>query len=139
MNPIGFSLHFLLSLALVSIVIAQERAPHGLVYQSPEAFSPSAYDFFHPNAQKPETKDPCSSSKCSPLPVAAQVEATQIHESKASTSDKGGKQLGAGSIAGIIFGVAFVVLLAMSVYRIRVTRKANMSRTIGNNSVQPDV
>ncbi|KAJ1425967.1 hypothetical protein SESBI_10694 [Sesbania bispinosa] len=139
MNHIGFSLLFLLSLALVSIVIAQERAPHGLVYQSPEAFSPSAYDFFHPNAQKPGTKDPCSASKCSPLPVAAQVEATQIHESKASTSDKDGKQLGAGSIAGIIFGVAFVVLLAMSVYRLRVTRKANMSRTKPNNSVQPDV
>lgn len=135
-NPIGFSL---LSLALVSIVIAQERAPHGLVYQNPEAFSPSAYDFFHPNTRKPETKDPCTESKCSPLPLAAQVEATQIHESKGSTSDKVRKQLGAGGIAGIVFGVAFVVLLALTVYRVRVTRRANMSRAKANNTVLPDV
>ncbi|KAG4986560.1 hypothetical protein JHK82_034184 [Glycine max] len=138
MNPIGFSLLSLASLALVSIVIAQERAPHGLVYENPEAFSPSAYNFFHPNERKPETKDPCAASKCSPMPLAAQVEATEIHESKASTPQGSKKQLGAGSVAGIIFGVAFVVLLALGVYHVRVTRRANMSKAKANGAVQPD-
>ncbi|CAJ2660678.1 unnamed protein product [Trifolium pratense] len=131
-NPIFF---FFFSLSLIiTIVTSQERAPHGLVYQNPEAFSPSAYDFFHPNSQK---HDPCTSSKCSPLPLA--VEATQIHESQGSKLSNGRKQLGAGGIVGIIFGVAFVVVLAMSVYHVKVTRKANMIRAKANNSVQPHV
>ncbi|KAK4286450.1 hypothetical protein QN277_003005 [Acacia crassicarpa] len=136
MGPIGLSLLFLLSLTLVSIATSQERAPHGLVNEGPVALSPSAYDFFHPNARKPETGgDGCSASKCSPLPEAAQVEATQIYESKALTSLKGRKQLGAGGIAaGIVFGVAFVVLLAMGVYYVRAKRQANMNRA---NTVQP--
>ncbi|KAK7261357.1 hypothetical protein RIF29_27666 [Crotalaria pallida] len=139
MNPIGFSFIFLLSQSLFSIVIAQERAPHGLAYESPEAFPPSAYNFFHPNATKPETKDPCGKSKCSPLPLAAQVEATQIHEIKGSTSEKGGNQIGAaGVVAGIIFGVAFGVLLAMGVYHVRAIRRNNISKA-NNNSVQPYV
>lgn len=137
MNPISLPLLTLVSLALVSTAIAQERAPHGLVYENPEAFSPSAYDFFHPNAKKPETKDPCTASKCSPMPLA--VEATEIHESKASTLKGGRKQLGAGGIAGIIFGVAFFVILAMGVYHVKVTRRANMNRAKANSAFQPDV
>ncbi|XP_061376688.1 probable leucine-rich repeat receptor-like protein kinase At5g49770 [Gastrolobium bilobum] len=129
MNPIGLSLLFLLSLALVSIVIGQERAPHGLVYENPEAFPPSAYNFFHPNVRKPETtKDPCTISKCSPFPLAAQVEATQVHHNKASTSERSRKKLGAGGVAGIVFGVAFVVLLAMSVYHTRVIEDDNSEK-----------
>ncbi|CAJ1955961.1 unnamed protein product [Sphenostylis stenocarpa] len=138
MSVVDLSLLSLLSLALVSIVIAQERAAHGLVYQNPEAFSPSAYNFFHPNEKKPDTKEPCAASKCSPMPLAAQVEATEIHESKASTPEGGRKQLGAGGIAGIIFGVAFVVLLAMGVYHVSLTRPTNMNRAKANAAVQQD-
>lgn len=135
MSPIGFSLLFLLPLTLVSIATSQEeRAPHGLVNESPVAFSPSAYDFFHPNARKPETGDECSASKCSPLPEAAQVEATQIYGNKTMTSQEGRKHMGAGGIVGIVFGVAFVVLLAMGAYYVKVKRHANMSRA---NTVQP--
>ncbi|KAL2998176.1 hypothetical protein AAZX31_09G083500 [Glycine max] len=106
---------------------------HGLVYESPVAFPPVAYDLFHPNAQKPENKDPCVASKCSPLPLATQVDATQIYENKASTTQKGGKQIGGGGVAGIITA-AFVVLLAMGIYYVKVTRQAYMSRA--SNSVQ---
>ncbi|KAK7262312.1 hypothetical protein RJT34_29879 [Clitoria ternatea] len=134
MTPIGLSFLFLLSPALLSIATGQERAPHGLVYESPVAFPPSAYDFFHPNARKPESKDPCTASKCSPLPLAAQVEASQIYENKASATQKRGKQIGAGGVAAIIISIAFAVLLAMGVYYVKVTRQANMNRT--NNSVQ---
>ncbi|XP_061358762.1 uncharacterized protein LOC133302959 [Gastrolobium bilobum] len=113
MSPIGFSFLFLLSIGLLSIASGQERAPHGLVYENPVAFPPSAYDFFHPNARKPETKDPCIASKCSPLPLAAQVEATQIYENKASASQNGWKHKRVGGVAaGIIFAIAFNVLLA---------------------------
>ncbi|KAL2328614.1 hypothetical protein Fmac_022041 [Flemingia macrophylla] len=133
MSPGVFFL-FLLSLALLFIARGQERAPHGLVYESPLAFPPAAYDFFHPNARKSETRGSCTASKCSPLPLAAQVDATGIYENKASAMQKGGKQIGAGGLAGIIVAVAFVVVLAMGIYYVKVTRQANMSRA--NNSVQ---
>lgn len=132
MSSIGLSFLFVLSIAPLSVATDQERAPHGLVYESPLAFPPSAYDFFHPNERKPENKDPCTASKCSPLPLAAQVEATQIYENKASY--EGRKQFGAGGVAGIILAVASLMLLAMGIYYVRVTRQANMSQT--NNSVQ---
>ncbi|KAE9593200.1 hypothetical protein Lal_00029071 [Lupinus albus] len=131
MSTIGLSFLFFLSIAVLSIATDQERAPHGLVYESPLAFPPAAYDFFHPNARKQETKDPCTASECSPLPIAAQVKATQMHESKAI--HEGRKQIGAG-VAVIFFAVAFAVLLAMGIYYVKVTRQINMNQT--NNSVQ---
>ncbi|XP_014497504.1 uncharacterized protein LOC106759005 [Vigna radiata var. radiata] len=136
MNPVVLCLLSLVSLTLVSIVVAQERAPHGLVYENPEAFSPSAYNFFHPNEKKPESRDPCATSKCSPMPLVAQVEATEIHESRAKTPEGGSRKLGAGGIAGIVFGVAFVVVLAMGVYHVRFTRPTNMSRPKHSGVVQ---
>ncbi|WVZ03676.1 hypothetical protein V8G54_024482 [Vigna mungo] len=128
MSSIGFSFLFLLSLAIFSIARGQERAPHGLAYESPIAFPPAAYDFFHPNTQKPQTRDSCAASKCSPLPLAAQVDGTQIYQNKASAMQKGGKDIGAGGVAAIITVSAFVVLLAMGIYHVKVTRQANMNR-----------
>ncbi|KAF7823406.1 putative transmembrane protein [Senna tora] len=139
MTPIGFSFLFFSSLTLLSIAASQERAPHGIANEQPVAFSPLAYDFFHPTARKPEniTDPSCSASQCSPLPEAAQVgeEATQIYESnKVLKSQNGRKHLGAGGVAGIVFGVALAVLLAMGVYYVRAKRQANMTRA---NTVQP--
>lgn len=132
---VSFQLLFT-SLTILSIARAQDRAPHGVAYENPVAFSPSAYDFFHPNTQNHKTKEPCYLSNCSPLPMAAQVvEATPAHESGASTSQHGRSQVGAGGMAGIVFGFVFAVLLAMGVYHVVITRRANTSRT---NSVQPD-
>nr|AFK34913.1 unknown [Lotus japonicus] len=133
MNLIGFSLLFL-SFALPSTATDQERTAHGLAYENTVAFPPSAYYFFHPNERKPENKDPCIASKCSPLPLASHVEATQIYENKASAQQKGGKLIGAGAMIGIIFVVAFAVLVAMGVYYVKVTREANISRA--SSSVQ---
>lgn len=74
----------LASLVFFPIAGAEERAPHGLIYENPMAFPPSAVEFFHPKTQKPETFNPCASSNCSPLPVAAQVETTEVHKSQSS-------------------------------------------------------
>ncbi|CAL5211269.1 unnamed protein product [Lathyrus oleraceus] len=128
MSPLNLSFLFLISLTLVSTTTSQERAPHGLVYENPIAFPPSAYLFFHPNAPTPDTKNSCITSKCSPLPMAAAlVEANQKFENKASQ-----KQIGAGVVGGIIFAFAFVVVLVVGVYYVKVIRQANMSRNINN-------
>ncbi|KAM1040392.1 hypothetical protein ACFX13_030345 [Malus domestica] len=127
---------FFASLTFLSVAFAEERAPHGLAKENPTAFSPSAYNFFHPTSQNPNAKDPCVESNCSPLPVAAQVRSTEAHESRFSTSQNGRARFGAGGVAGIMFGLAFAVFMAMGVYYVLVTRRANMSRT---NTVKPDV
>ncbi|KAJ7980995.1 putative Transmembrane protein [Quillaja saponaria] len=106
-TSIAFSIFFLLSLTLLNIATAQDRAPHGLVYENPAAFPPSAYDFFHPNTQQPQIQDSCHASKCSTMPLAAQVEATQAYENKALASPND-----VGSLAGNIWEL--VELLALS-------------------------
>lgn len=137
MSPCASVLLLLSSLALLSIARGEGRAPHGISYESPMAFSPSAYDFFHPKTEKPDSKNPCAASNCSPLPMAAQVgSSAKALDSKVSTQQKSsGHQLGAGGIAGIVFGLAFAVLLAMGVYYVLNTRRTNANRA---NSVQPD-
>lgn len=121
-------------LNLLSLTRAQDRAPHGIVNAKPMAFSPSAFDFFNPNDQQPDTKNPCAVSNGSPFPIAATVQSSLAHESR-STSKNGGAGVGAGGVAAIIFSFVFVVLLAMGAYYAVITRRANMGRS---TSVQPE-
>lgn len=114
---------------------AQDRAPHGLVYEHPMAFSPSAYTFFHPKANPPSIQDPCDESKCSPLPMAATVESDLAEESRAKT-EKSENRVGAGGIMGVIFGFIFVVLLAMGAYYGVIKHRRNSRR---ENTILPSV
>ncbi|KAL4282688.1 hypothetical protein GQ457_16G011380 [Hibiscus cannabinus] len=117
MSPFASFLLILSSLALVSVAMAQERAPHGIAYESPTAFLPSAYEFFHPKAQHPNNESPCSASNCSPLPVATQVDDSKAVAGKvSSTPDKSGHGVGAGGVACTVLCLAFAVHLAMGVY-----------------------
>ncbi|XP_040993588.1 uncharacterized protein LOC121240261 [Juglans microcarpa x Juglans regia] len=113
MSPmVSFLLIFSCMITILSIARAQDRA-HGVAYESPMAFSPSAYHFFHPNTQDSDTKDHCSPSNCSSLPVAAEprvTEAAQENESSASNSQQGRSRVAAGVTAGIASGFAFAVL-----------------------------
>ncbi|KAI3696960.1 hypothetical protein L6452_29616 [Arctium lappa] len=130
-------IHFLLLLFVTVISFtnnrAQDRAPHGLVYENPMAFSPSAYSFFHPKAVPPSIQDPCDGSHCSPLLIAATVQSSLAQDSR-STNEKSGSKFGAGGIAGVIFGFIFVVLLAMGAYHVVITRRTNSRR---KNTVLP--
>ncbi|KAK9664022.1 hypothetical protein RND81_14G014500 [Saponaria officinalis] len=122
---------FLISISLFSSAVAQERSPHGLDHQMPIAFSPSAYEFFHPNARR----DPCAKSNCSPLPIATQVHKTGPEVG--STNDKT-SVLGVGALA--IVAPAFVVLImfcaAMGTYYLATTCRAKSSLT---KALAPDV
>ncbi|CAL5426533.1 unnamed protein product [Camellia sinensis] len=127
----SFLIYSLLSSSLLSITRAQDRAPHGFAYKNPTAFSPSAFDFFHQNTNgdQPITRYPCAGTICSPLALAVTVESALAHESKSTGLEMGGRRVGAGAIAGMVFGFVFVVILAMRVYYGVVTRQANLSRS----------
>uniref|UniRef100_A0A7C8ZCM9 Uncharacterized protein n=1 Tax=Opuntia streptacantha TaxID=393608 RepID=A0A7C8ZCM9_OPUST len=103
----------LLSLPLLSTVMAQDRAPHGLASQNPVAFSPSAYDFFHPNARQ----NACTTSECSPLPLIAQLQETKSREATVTTTPEMSLfSKGARATTGPILRVLTLIWLVMSAY-----------------------
>ncbi|GMI94279.1 hypothetical protein like AT2G28410 [Hibiscus trionum] len=138
MSPFSCFLLLLSSLALVSIANGQDRAPHGIANENPTAFSPSAYEFFHPKARKPDSENPCATSNCSPLSIAAEVDASKALETRVLPQHKPGHGMGGGAVAAIVFGSAFVALSAMGVFYVLNSRGAN---AVANppNTVQPDV
>nr|XP_017249258.1 PREDICTED: uncharacterized protein LOC108220099 [Daucus carota subsp. sativus] len=123
----------LIGFALLSITIAQDqsRSPHGLTYSSPEAFSPAAFEFFHPNNhQHPSIENPCAASGCPPLHLSATVQSSLAYDSRFTPDHYSrGRRLTAAGIAGIIFGFVCVVILAMGIYYVMTKRQANMSKS----------
>ncbi|XP_010253675.1 PREDICTED: uncharacterized protein LOC104594853 [Nelumbo nucifera] len=135
----SFIIFFFLTFPFVAR--AQGRAPHGLAYESPMAFSPAAFEFFHPTAQRPVSS--CAQSlDCAPLPLSfssvssAVAQSTQAYQSKLSKPPTSSSGIRVGGIAGIVFGFVFAVLLAMGLYYVVTMRRANINRSI---SVRPDV
>lgn len=126
---------FLTFLTIISFTTtkAQDRAPHGLVYETPMAFSPSAYNFFHPKSNPPSISGSCDS--CAPLPIAATVQSSLAEESK-PRNEKSENRVGAGGIVGVLFGFVLVVLLAMGVYYV-VTNRRGGSRS--ESTILPSV
>ncbi|XP_021728346.1 uncharacterized protein LOC110695418 [Chenopodium quinoa] len=123
----------LFSLSLFSRIAAQDRAPHGLAYQSPAtALSPTAYEFFHPNAHQ----DPCTKSNCAPIPLAAQVHEMQSEAATETSPITRTTAFGAGTIAGPAFAAIIVLCLAIGIYYVAKTRQENVNRT---KPIQPDV
>ncbi|KAL1558136.1 hypothetical protein AAHA92_08635 [Salvia divinorum] len=120
----------LLALALISFLSlstnAEDRA-HGLSSEPPVAISPEAFAFFHPDAkQHPSGANPCDSSHCTKLPLAATVKSAPANESQSPTS--GGHGLGAGGITGLSLSFLFVALVGMGVYHVMNKRRANIDR-----------
>ncbi|XP_022753603.1 uncharacterized protein LOC111301864 [Durio zibethinus] len=136
MSPFATFLLLVSSLALLSIARGQDRAPHGIAYKNPMAISPSAYEFFHSKTEEPDTKSHCAASNCSPLPVAAQADATKALETQVSTQQNSGYRLGAGGIAVIVLGLAFAVLLSLSeiMLSIAIIQGNGRHKTVGAES-----
>ncbi|CAI0453024.1 unnamed protein product [Linum tenue] len=117
---------------------AQGRAPHGLAYEGPVAFSPSAVEFFHPNNNNNQQLPAVTSGhpEAAQLAAAAKTSTTSTPDEQSKVS--GGRSgLGAGAIAGIVFGVGFSVFMAMGAFYVVRARRANLSKA--SNSVQPQV
>ncbi|CAI9105092.1 OLC1v1003943C1 [Oldenlandia corymbosa var. corymbosa] len=125
-------------LALSTIARAQDRAPHGLEYESPMALSPEAYDFFNPDAQPESSTEPCSTSDCTTLPEAATVQSTPAHEST-SPPEEPKKPLRTRSIATVPIGLVFALILGMFIYYVVYTRQTNAARTKAAQQFQTTV
>ncbi|CAN6806463.1 unnamed protein product [Brassica oleracea] len=134
-------LFFSCSLSLViCVAIAGSRPAHGPAYLNPSAFSPEAYDFFHPKSSLPDNNSPRNSHSLpflspspSPSPsMTSNVEA-DTQGSKVSSDEHIGdsrREEGRGETVGIVLGVSFTALLLMGVYFVIKKRLANLTRTI---------
>ena len=100
------------------------------------AFSPSAYNFFHPKANPPTIQDSCDKSSCSPLPMAASTVQSSLAQESVSRDVKSGSKISAGGVAGLIIGFTFVVFVAMGAFFVVTKRRTKLGR---KNTVLPSV
>ncbi|KAF3783146.1 hypothetical protein EJ110_NYTH32866 [Nymphaea thermarum] len=101
------------------------RAHHGLAYQPPLQLSPSAVEFFNPQAPPTSSREkmsPQSSVKPSATPIRGKQ--VMVEGSEATGSNHG---IGAAGAVGIFFTLLFLVLLALSAYYVFVARRRDAS------------
>ncbi|CAN7005932.1 unnamed protein product [Brassica rapa subsp. trilocularis] len=134
-------LFFACSLSLlIRVAIAGSRPAHGPAYSNPSAFSPEAYDFFHPKSSLPDNNPPRNSHSLpflSPSPSPSPSKASNVEAdtqgSKVSSDERiseSRREEGRGETVGIVIGISFTALLLMGIYFVIKKRLANLTRTI---------
>lgn len=137
----SFVLPVFISFLIITACTAQDRAPHGLANTSPLAFSPEAYEFFHPNTQG-QSKGGCSAPDCSStLPLAASTAAVQSTPGVAQPAEEGGKKRRRGnhSLVSIPVGLVFALLVGLGAYFVLVARQRNAARAKLSELQTPEV
>uniref|UniRef100_M4CR10 Thioredoxin domain-containing protein n=1 Tax=Brassica campestris TaxID=3711 RepID=M4CR10_BRACM len=123
---------------LIRVAIAGSRPAHGPAYSNPSAFSPEAYDFFHPKSSLPDNNPPRNSHSLpflspSPSPSKASNVEADTQGSKVSSDERiseSRREEGRGETVGIVIGISFTALLLMGIYFVIKKRLANLTRTI---------
>ncbi|CAA7024997.1 unnamed protein product [Microthlaspi erraticum] len=121
---------------LLCVSIAGSRPVHGPAYSNPSAFSPEAYDFFHPKSSLPDNnppRNPPSSPSPSPSPSKTSIVETDTQGSKVSSDEhtsESRREDGRGETVGIVLGVSFTSFLLMGIFFVIKKRHANITRTI---------
>lgn len=127
---------------LITVCRAQDRAPHGLANTSPLAFSPEAYEFFHPNTQGQSSKGGCSAPDCSStLPLGASAAAVKSTPGVAQPAEEGGKKRrrGGHSLVSIPVGLVFALLVGLGAYFVFAARQRNAARAKLSELQTPEV
>ncbi|WZZ90378.1 hypothetical protein YC2023_118957 [Brassica napus] len=123
---------------LLCLSIGGSRPAHGPAYLNPYAFSPEAYDFFHPQSSLPNNippRDSPSSSSLSPSPSPSKTSNVEADTqgSKFSSEEHRNESIreeGRGETVGIVLGVSFAAFILMGAYFVIKKRRANITRTI---------
>ncbi|CAH2069314.1 unnamed protein product [Thlaspi arvense] len=126
---------------LLRVSIAGSRPVHGPAYSHPSAFSPEAYDFFHPKSSLPDNNPPRNSPSSpppfSPSPSPSLSKSSNLEAdtqgSKVSSDEhtrESNREEGRGETVGIVLGISFAAFLSMGIYFVIKKRRANVIRTI---------
>lgn len=127
---------------LLCVSMAGSRPVHGPAYTNPSAFSPEAYDFFHPKSSLSHNDPPKNSHSwpsLSPSPshtsiVVADSQGSKVSSDEHTTSETRREEEGRGETIGVVLGLSFVAFLSLGIYFVIKKRRANMTRTIVTHS-----
>lgn len=127
---------------LLCVSIAGSRPVHGPAYTNPSAFSPEAYDFFHPKSSLFDHNNPPENSPSSPSPspsktsiVEPDSQGSKVSSDEHTTSESSRREEeGRGETIGVVLGLSFVAFLSLGIYFVIKKQRANMIRTIVTHS-----
>ncbi|CAH8387906.1 unnamed protein product [Eruca vesicaria subsp. sativa] len=119
---------------LICVSIAGSRPVHGPAYSNPTAFSPEAYDFFHPKSSLSDNNPPKNSHSLpflspSPSPSDTSNVEGDTQGSKVSSDEhisENRREEGGGETVGIVIGISFTALLLMGIYFVIKKRPARL-------------
>ncbi|KAG2333487.1 hypothetical protein Bca52824_004667 [Brassica carinata] len=116
---------------LICVAIAGSRPAHGPAYLNPSAFSPEAYDFFHPKSPVPDNNPQETRILCHFFHLHLHLHHTQ--GSKVSSDEhisESRREEGGGETVGILLGISFAAFILVGLYFVIKKRLANITRTI---------
>ncbi|KAJ3682324.1 hypothetical protein LUZ60_014897 [Juncus effusus] len=136
----------LFTLILLQTIAQAQNSPHGLSYETPIAFSPSAFQFFHPGVTLPHQRRHNNHAPAqAPMLLEQAFGGAVTGKARADEAVGTGwigklgpvkRRLGAGGVSGIVVGVGFFVGLVFAAVYVVVKRRDNVKRAKGE--VMPD-
>ncbi|WOL04258.1 hypothetical protein Cni_G12979 [Canna indica] len=113
-------LSYLLQLSSSNAQQPQFTSPHGIVYENPVLFPPSAYDFFHPNSDAPATP---------PLPeTSSKARADAVVAASVLPAPPSGRGAAAAGVAAIVLGLAFITVAVMVASYVVIRHRADVKK-----------
>lgn len=123
-----------------------QTSPHGLSYETPIAFSPAAFQFFHPGIIPPhERRRSTYAPAQAPMMLEQAFKGASTGRARADEAVGGGwlgnkmsdrRRLAAGGVVGIVVGVGFFVVMVFGVVYVIIKRRQNVKRA--NGEVKPE-
>ncbi|WOL09611.1 hypothetical protein Cni_G18364 [Canna indica] len=123
-----------------AVELQSRTSPHGLAFENPMPFPPSAFEFFHPDVLLPPAASPIPLTSFYPAATSAKVRADEEEEESAAgvlRAGRGRGVIGARGVAAVAIGLALVVLAAMVVSYVVVKRRRRADSGRGEAIVQP--
>jgi hypothetical protein len=136
----------LFTLILTQAIAQAETSPHGLSSETPIAFSPAAFQFFHPGIIPPhEQRRTAYAPAQAPMMLEQAFKGATTGRARADEAVGGGcianktldqRRLAAGGVAGIVAGVGFFVVTVFGFVYVIIKRRQNVKRA--NGEVKPE-
>lgn len=120
-------LSYVLLTFLCSLLLSSATSPHGLAFENPMSFPPSAYEFFHPTVDAPATA-PLPASSLYPGKTSARAKADAVVGGNVFSAPPGRGGAVTGAIAAVVLGLVFVMLVAVVSAYIAIKRRSDVNK-----------
>ncbi|KAJ8512873.1 hypothetical protein OPV22_003307 [Ensete ventricosum] len=110
-----------------SLLLSSATSPHGLAFENPMSFPPSAYEFFHPTVDAPATA-PLPASSLYPGKTTARAKADAVVGGNVFSAPPGRDGAVTGAIVAVVLGLVFVTLVAVVAAYIAIKRRNDVNK-----------